>query len=491
MSRRCLVFITIDCLRADHVGWLGYDRPTTPFLDSIAKDSAVFSNAIVAGAPTYFSFPAIMASRDPLALGREIVGLAPGEPTIASVLKNDGYSTAAFIAANPYLSARFGYDSGFDVFHDFSPDVANQAPTKATPTQLIAGNSTALSEFNRWLERLTHKAKWSSAIYDELYFQYCRRLATPHATLENLRPFPTADVMVQKACAWLADKADRPFFLWLHFMDAHSPYYPSEPAWRAMGHRSPDADRMRYLNAYWNRLDLSAERLRKHRGEIVELYDAGIRWVDAQLESLAKTLRQLGAWERTVFAVTADHGEEFLEHGGRYHSPAQLGEEIIRVPLLIRDGGAPKRASEEGPFSLLHLAPTLLDALGMAATESFRGRSVWSRLGDGKELDEATITEVVPECTNPLLRKERLSPRALVVRERNYKMVLDFGTARIQLFDLRQDPGERNPLPPNTGKPVQKRLLEKALRHITQSQRERDSQMALMARLRELRLECA
>jgi len=100
-SPRSLLLITVDCFRADHGGFLGYRRSTTPFLDSLAKESLVFSNAIVAGAPTYFSFPAVMASRHPLSLGRG--GLAPGEPTITSALNETGYATAAFLAASPYF----------------------------------------------------------------------------------------------------------------------------------------------------------------------------------------------------------------------------------------------------------------------------------------------------------------------------------------------------------------------------------------------------
>ena len=126
-SPRSLLLITVDCFRADHAGFLGYDRPTTPFLDSLAAESLIFSNAIVAGAPTYFSFPAVMASRYPLGLGRDVVGLAPGEPTIASALSETGYATAAFLAGNPYLSPRFGYDAGFSVFKDFLDTEAGRA----------------------------------------------------------------------------------------------------------------------------------------------------------------------------------------------------------------------------------------------------------------------------------------------------------------------------------------------------------------------------
>src|SRR5579864_9164769 len=118
-TQKSIVLVTVDCLRADHVGFMGYERPTTPFLDSLASESFVFPAAIVAGAPTYYSFPAILASRYPLALGRDILGLAPDEPTLATALKQAGYVTASIGAANPYISSRFGYEQGFDVFRDF------------------------------------------------------------------------------------------------------------------------------------------------------------------------------------------------------------------------------------------------------------------------------------------------------------------------------------------------------------------------------------
>src|SRR5579859_512289 len=117
-SQKSIILVTVDCLRSDHVGFLGYQRPSTPFLDTLAAESLVIPAAIVAGAPTYYSFPAILASRYPLALGRDVLGLGPAEPTIASVAQEAGYATASWGAANPYVSARFGYEKGFDTFHD-------------------------------------------------------------------------------------------------------------------------------------------------------------------------------------------------------------------------------------------------------------------------------------------------------------------------------------------------------------------------------------
>src|SRR5438067_12622565 len=142
---RSLILITIDCLRADHVGFLGYGRPNDPFLCALRTESFVFSNAIAAGAPTYYSFPAIMASRPPLVLGREVIGVAPGETTLASTLKEAGYATAAFLAGNPYLSPRFGYDSGFDTFRDF---LDCELPVQLT--------STAAVSTRRWNARIAN-----------------------------------------------------------------------------------------------------------------------------------------------------------------------------------------------------------------------------------------------------------------------------------------------------------------------------------------------
>jgi arylsulfatase A-like enzyme len=477
--------ITVDCFRADHAGFLGYARPTTPFLDSLAKESLVFSNAIVAGAPTYYSFPAVMASRYPLALGRDVVGLAPGEPTIASTLNEAGYATAAFLAANPYLSPHFGYDAGFDVFKDFLDVEAGRFAE-------AAGGDNAARVPNQWNQRLakaSHALGPVGPIYDEIYFQYCQRLGSlPAVSLDQLRRFPAADVMVDHARDWLLDLAGQPFFLWLHLMDPHSPYYPRQEALELMGQNSLDASRARYLNSYWNRGDVGVPRLQRHREDIVALYDAGIRWVDAQVARLVDTLRELGLWENCVTALTADHGEEFLDHGGRYHPPSNVAEELVRVPLLLRAPGLAQTGKVAAPFSLLHLAPTLLDLADAPIPGSFRGRS-HSQLRWSKSWEGDAIVECIAGCTNPFVKENRLLARVLVVREARYKMVFDFNSATEQLFDLEADPRELRALPPDAEKAVRKRLLDRARHHLSDSLRSRDADRRMAARLRDLRLE--
>ena len=478
MKKRSLILVTVDCLRADHVGFLGYSRPVTPFLDSLAANSFIFSLAIVAGAPTYFSFPAILASRYPLALGRDVLGVAPGEPTLATVLHDAGYSTAAFLAGNPYLSARFGYHQGFDIFRDFLdtalPGDSNPPATSGT------------SKFNLRLQRSSRRNLLTAAAYDELYFWYCQwRSTRENISLDRLRRYPAADVMVDQACSWLGGLGEKPFFLWLHLMDPHHPYYPPQEALASLGESQITARRARFLNSIWNR-DLVPERLRRYRAEIVSLYDAGLYWVDKQISRLVAALQQLRRWDDTVFAVTADHGEEFLEHGRRYHSPANLHEQIIHVPLLLRAPETSGLRLLENPFSLMHLGPTLLASVGVAVPGSFQGRSYWPEISARNFTGESAIAECVDACNNPFQVVDRMRPRLMAVRDRDYKLVLHFSEKMERLYDLRNDPEESSPLPSEALPEKRVRLLREALAHIQEARHGRNADLRLSARLREL-----
>jgi arylsulfatase A-like enzyme len=295
--------------------------------------------------------------------------------------------------------------------------------------------------------------------------------------------------MVDHARDWLMDLAGQPFFLWLHLMDPHSPYYPRQEALKLMGQKSLNASRAQYLNSYWNRGDLAAPRLRRHREHIVALYDAGIRWVDTQVARLVDTLRGLGLWENCVTALTADHGEEFLDHGGRYHPPSNVAEELVRVPLLLHAPGLAQAGKVAVPFSLLHLAPTLLDLAGVPNPGSFRGRNHSQLLRMGKSWEDDAIVECVPGCMNPFVKENRLQARVLAVRETRYKLVFDFNSVTERFFDLEADPGELRPLPLDAERTVRKRLLDRARQHLSDSLRSRDADFRMAARLRDLRLE--
>ncbi len=257
-----------------------------------------------------------------------------------------------------------------------------------------------------------------------------------------------------------------------------------------MGDGDMGASEGRYLNSYWGRGDLTAKRLRKKRDEVIALYDAGVRWADEQIRRLTERLVDLNRWDQCTLAVTADHGEEFLEHEGRFHPPLRLSEELVHVPLLVRvpDGGG--RIVEQS-LSLIDLAPTLLDILGTPAPADFRGRSCWSQLAENAAWERTVVTECVKGCTNPFRPENRVGPRILAVRKGHHKLVVDFETSGEELFDLEADPREENPLPLDAAKRVRRALLESARKHVVESRKARDFDRRMGSQLRELRIEWA
>ena len=220
--QKSIVLVTVDCLRADHVGFMGYKRPTTPFLDSLANESFVVPAAIVAGAPTYYSFPAILASRYPLALGRDVLGLGPDEPTLASVLKAAGYATGRSALPIPTYRRASAMSEDSIPFEIFWKATQTRRRLNRMPRP-VDGWATRL---NRKLQSARSTLGPLGSIYDDLYFQYCQRTTPVADSLDALRRFPAADVIVDHACSWLSSVGDAPCFLWLHLMDPHSPYYP-------------------------------------------------------------------------------------------------------------------------------------------------------------------------------------------------------------------------------------------------------------------------
>jgi arylsulfatase A-like enzyme len=473
-----LVLVTVDCLRADHVGWMGYSRPTTPFLDSLATGSVTFENAIVGGAPTFYSLPSLLASRSPLALGRDVVGLAPGEPSLVSVLKQAGYRTAAFNAGNPYLSARFGYAQGFDHFEDFL-----QTDALAEQTE---GSKPARTPWNERVGRVARQLKLGD-LYDELYFQYMIRLRNRGpVSFDLLRRFPAADILVGRAKQWL-ESSTAPFFLWLHCMDPHGPYYPAVEALRVMGDEKLGPAHARYVNHYWNRRELNAARLCKYRDTIVRLYDAGIRWVDTQMARLVHSLENAGLWENCVFVFTADHGEEFLDHASRFHSQWTAKEELIKVPLLIRVPNQSIAGSSKGVFSQIDLAPTLLEALGVAIPLGFHGQSFWGRIAGGQAWNHSAVVDCT-EAINPNRSSDRLKPRVLCVRDERYKLIIRFGSHAEEVYDLANDPAEMSALPIGVESAARARLFRHAQEYLRRTPVD-SLDLRLRAKLRDLRAE--
>jgi arylsulfatase A-like enzyme len=296
MYRSNLILITIDSLRADHVEFLGYSRPTTPCLGQLAAEGMVLENTIVAGFPTYHSFPTIMAGRYPLAMGRDTVGLAPGEPTLASILQNAGYVTAAFVAGNPYVSRWSGYHLGFNTFDDFlnSPGSAS-----SSSEHLSTLSQKARRLLHHGLRNLVCRFPGGRTLYNELYFWWGVRVKSKpyrNGNWEAWRRFPSATALTDHALTWLENETRRPFFLWLHFMDAHRPYLPSTEALHAIKREDLTPQRCFELYNLWIRADISNKRRVRYREDSIALYDASIRWIDEQIGRLLEALKKKNLW---------------------------------------------------------------------------------------------------------------------------------------------------------------------------------------------------
>jgi arylsulfatase A-like enzyme len=343
------------------------------------------------------------------------------------------------------------------------------------------------TRFNRLIAELAHRVGPLGRVYDDLYFEYRQRIGVKAESWETLRSGPGADVLFDRANEWLGSLGQQPFFLWLHFMDPHAPYYPPAEALAAMGVGRVRPERGRYLNEAWNRGDLGVDRLRKYRDEIMPLHDAGIRWVDTQLARLVDGLRSLSLWDTTLFVQTADHGEEFLDHGGRFHFPSRAYQELLHVPLLMRVPGVQTKPISDAPFSHVHLAPTVLDAMGIDPPPEFEGRSYWTgaRHGGGWEW---AVSESIGSAY-PVTIENRMKGRVLAVQDRRYKMVVDFERKQEELFDLESDPRELQALSPKAEAPVRARLLGWALQHLNRPRRGFKRELAIRARLREVGLE--
>ena len=156
--------------------------------------------------------------------------------------------------------------------------------------------------------------------------------------------------------------------------------------------------------------------------------------------------------------------------------------------MLIR---APKIPNDAQSFcvrlSLIHLAPTLLEGVGAEIPGGFQGRSYWGQIENGTDWNgEPAIAESVGTGRNPLRAEERMRPGQMMVRDETYKLVIHFGEKVESMYDLRNDPGEQSPLPAGAFIGERARLLRAARAHLQTTRHNRDVELILRARLREL-----
>ena len=398
-SRPDVVLIVVDTLRADHLGAYGYARPTSPRIDRLADHGALFESAWSAAPWTLPSVMSIVTGRP--ASGHRVendgLKLAAGVPTLAETLGAAGYATGAFVS-HVYVSGLYGFARGFQTFDDFG-------------------------------------------------------LSKPDYRLEAGME-PDAGRVTGAVLAWLARQGRRPVFVMVHYFDPHWPYDPP-PEYAGLfpsGYRGPLDARYDAISKF---IDPAVPLPDDYRRFLIDRYDGEIRFVDDQIGRLLDGLAGMGRGGRAWIVLTADHGEEFKEHGSMGHG-RQLYEEAIRVPLIIaRAAEAGGRARRTGPVGGIDLFPTIAGLAGGAAVPSgLAGRSLVPLL------DPATPPPTGPERTL-VSETARLNAFRQAVRRGPLKLIHLMDDNRSELYDLAADPLERHDL--SGTRPEERRRLVQAL----------------------------
>src|SRR5580658_4803579 len=325
-----IILITLDTTRADRMGFLGSKRGLTPNLDALARQSVVFMRAYAQIPLTTPSHAVLLTGTYPQFnhLDGLVQPLRPELPYLPDLLHQHGYHTAAFVGSmvlDPATSAAPGFDRGFDVY---DADFHNPQPG------------------------------------EDRYHSLERR----------------AEDVANRAMGWLSQNSQGPFFLWLHFYDAHEPYDPPEP-------------------------------FKTHYAS--EPYVGEIAYADSVVGSVMEVLHRHGLYQNTVIAIAADHGEAFGEHGEKFHGMF-LYDETIHVPLLLKLPGekfAGKRV--EARVALADVAPSVLEAASVPVPAAMQGQSLFS-------LMNVAGSSARPSAGEQSAGGEKGTPERAIYSETNY-----------------------------------------------------------------------
>lgn len=417
-----VLYITVDSIRADRVGFLGHDSPTTPRLDALADEGTVWTRAMASGIPTYFSFKSLLGGVYPLSRSAEL-GVPPGVTTLAEAFSRRGYRTAGFNAGNPWLKPSDGYARGFDTYRDFLSDGDN-------------GRS-----FTEGLHKLQRAVPDS-----DLVRNWGGRIARTGCALTGRVPLEPAETVTDAAVTWLSEQVDtQPTFLWVHYMDPHYPWVPPQDLLAEFHDGSLsrfDLGRLWHAVSYLYGPDSDGTLSDRDRAAIDALYDAEVRRTDDAIGTLIDAFDDALGRSDSLIGVVGDHGTELADHGKFSHGPRTLYDEVVRVPLVLRGGDVPTERRDR-PVSLVDVPVTLLNRADLeaerAVPESFEGGSLFVAG------DEPTVTNVTYGF-DPARESETGGEMLTACVDWPWKLIDREETSEQELYDLVADPGEQTDL---------------------------------------------
>jgi arylsulfatase A-like enzyme len=356
------LLVTVDALRADHLAQFGYDRNTFPVADQIADDGTTFQRAYANGTNTGISLPSLLTSRY---RGTEP---AKNDQTIATVLPDN--VTAIGVHSNAYFATRVPTTAGFDELENFDILADNKSRNQSTIQRLLNAGTERIKPIVDTL------GIWQLA-------EQIQERILPASFIHELTPYENAEQVTDRALE-LISAVDGEFFLWIHYMDPHRPYGIDldSPAYTDRA----DEDEIRQL---MSKAAIHPDTLTSAEQErIVDLYVSDIRYTSRHVARLFDGLRERSLWTDTDIVVTADHGEEFGDHGFYFHRNRPY-DELIHVPLFIKRATTERRTildmskTNTGGVvneqrELLDIAPTLCTFHDVDPPAAFEGTNLFT-----------------------------------------------------------------------------------------------------------------
>jgi len=416
-----IVLITLDTLRADHLGCYGNEKVQTPNIDRLAAEGVLFEKAFASVSTTLPSHSTILTGLYPHQHGVRDNGvyyLPEEQVTLGELLSDEGYATGAFVSAF-VLDRRFGIDQGFDTFDD---EMEN--PLIAAEEE----SAESLPKYSKWW-----KERW----------------AKPYQRIGGST--------VDRAIEWIgAQGGDEPLFCWVHLFDPHMPYTPPKPWLDKLpeGYDGPMDGTMATVMEESEKLGGAIRN--EDLARMIELYGGEVAYTDHAVGRLLDALDAKGLRGRTLVILTADHGEGFGEHLGLCfeHSKSPY-DEVLRVPLIVAAptgtaasaeanaaaSAAPAGARSKYMASLIDVLPTALDYAGVDAPDGIAGVSLRQKAA-ADDPDRTIYFET-------LCSKQALPDPVFFkgVRTRDFKLFGMIerkagGRQALFLYDNQKDPGE-------------------------------------------------
>ena len=389
-SKPNVILVMVDTLRADHLSCYG-GSVATPNLCRLAENGTIyqgFSHASWTKPATASLLTSTLPSTHnamskPASLSQDLV-------LIPEAMRDAGYSTGG-IVSNVNLAESFGFAQGYDDYYYLGPDYlfgAQESSSRLIVYQL--GRQLALGVFGG-----------DDVVFSDFY--------------------QDSEVVNDVAFEWLEDRKDERFFLFVHYMDAHDPYFEHPYNGKGIARVSmpePDAEMAEELQA---------------------LYRGEIEYLDANFGKLLAKLDAEGLYDDTVIVLTADHGEEFAEHGGFWHG-LTLYDEQIHVPLVVKwadNGERARPGANSGIARLIDVGPTILGAAGIAIPETMQGIDLRAPFSTRAEKDQQAYSEEDHEG-NVLWSLRTEDEKLIVANAHNPR-----GVPEREYFDVSNDPGEQ------------------------------------------------